>query len=186
MNAIRFYGVPRIWRTGQCLMRLIAVMLLGACGSETDVPDDKATTTRRTQSETLSFAVARQAIELANARSGDALLRGDVNGILARYAADASGTTPNDDRWHGLSELTSITKSLLDSLAFTSVRKSTGDVLVLGDIAVETGSGSLSFHPRHGKGSTATLRYLAVWRRQRDGSLKVIRELTDFDSWPQR
>jgi ketosteroid isomerase-like protein len=165
---------------------LVAVLAIAnACGGEAKEGAGRARS-NLTEYDSLTVRVARQAIELANARSGDALIKGDVEGVVASYATNAAGSMPNERPWHNLDELRAATKSMLDSVSFSSARRNTDDLFVSGDLAVELGSGMLSFGRRSGKNTSVTLRYLAVWRRQRDGSLRVVRELADVDTLPPR
>jgi ketosteroid isomerase-like protein len=130
------------------------------------------------QSETFSRAVASQTIDLANAQASGALVRADVDAAIANYAANATGITHNDMRWSNSTELKQVTSRALGRTRFTYAAKNTESLLVSGDIVVETGSASLAYVRRGGHVITTSSKYLAVWMRQLDGSLKIVRELS--------
>jgi ketosteroid isomerase-like protein len=55
------------------------------------------------------------------------------------------------------------------------------DVLVGGDLAVETGTYEWTVQPKKGKAMLDKGNYVTVWRRQPDGSWKIVRDISNSD-----
>lgn len=122
-------------------------------------------------------AAARAAIERANARIVDALLRGDASAMTATYAEDAVVLIPGEPAWRGRGALEAKLKALLSASTYTDAVLRTNDVQLAGDLAVETGSAWLARTVRGAATPEALqLQYLTVWRHQPDGSLRIIRD----------
>jgi ketosteroid isomerase-like protein len=98
---------------------LVIIGFLAAACSPNTPPAGSGANTASTDSATV-----RAAIEAANARFLDAFKRGDKAGLMAGYAADAVLMMPNEEAWRG--------REGLD--------KGFADVMVAGDLAVETGT----------------------------------------------
>ena len=124
----------------------------------------------------------REAIEAANTRFSDALVRGDVVGLLANYREDAVVMMPEEPAWNGRAAMEIRLKELLRTNTYTTATFTIDDVIVAADVAVETGSGILAVTPRGAKARTVREKYLTVWRRQLDGSLKIIRDIANYDA----
>jgi uncharacterized protein (TIGR02246 family) len=163
-------------QTATRLIAAITLVTLTGC-SETGAREADSAAS----DQALSGASAREAIEAANARFVDALLRGDVAGMSANYADGAVIMMPGDAAWTGRTTIEGKFRELLDGTTFTAARFATEDVLVGGDLAVERGAGTWTYTPKGGKPVTDRLKYLAVWRRQPDGSLRIIRDINNSD-----
>jgi ketosteroid isomerase-like protein len=101
--------------------------------------------------------------------------------MSANYADGAVIMMPGDAAWTGRTTIEGKFRELLDGTTFTAARFATEDVLVGGDLAVERGAGTWTYTPKGGKPVTDRLKYLAVWRRQPDGSLRIIRDINNSD-----
>ena len=51
------------------------------------------------------------------------------------------------------------------------------DVILSGDIAVESGSNEMTMTPAGGKPMTDKGKYVTTWKRQTDGSWKIVRDI---------
>ena len=60
-----------------------------------------------------------------------------------------------------------------------AVSFSTEDVLMAGDVAVETGTYSMTIEPKGGAAMEDMGRYRSVWKRQSDGSCKIERDISN-------
>ena len=171
-------------RTGTYL-RANSIWLVVAQGCTSGQPPDGADSTSG-PAPVLSAEAAREAIEAANTRYADAMIRGDVAGLLANYRDDATLMMPDEPSVNGRANIESRLSALLELSTFTKVSFTTEDVLVAGDIAIETRSGTLAFTPDKARQRIEHLRIMAIWRRQPDGSLKIIRDVQNRAAAPSR
>jgi uncharacterized protein (TIGR02246 family) len=130
-------------------------------------------------------ATVRQAIEAANARQIDAILKGDVEGAAANYAEDAIFMNPGAPAAQGKAALVALFDGMIQATTFSDVRMQTNDVVVGGDLAVENGSYRWTLTPKGGKPMPDSGKYMTVWRRQADGSWRIIRDINNSDVPPK-
>ncbi|HEV2641773.1 MAG TPA: SgcJ/EcaC family oxidoreductase [Candidatus Elarobacter sp.] len=137
-----------------------------------------AATSASAASTTTDRAAARKYIEDADAKWAAAENSGDAKTIAAMFADSGVGLYAGRPTLHGRD---AIAKSSSDEFAKTKVSNTvfhTDDVLVSGDLAVETGTYSEMRTPkRGGKATAARGRYLTVWQKQSDGTWKVVRDV---------
>lgn len=151
---------------------LLAAPLLGlACARPASPPASAST----------DVAAVRQAIESANAQFFDALKRGDTVAARANYAEDAVVMMPNEGAWRGQPAVAKGFAGFLAQAAVTEGGTTTQDVMVSGDMAVETGSFEWTLSPKNGKPIKDKGKYVTVWRRQADGSWKIVRDINNSD-----
>jgi uncharacterized protein (TIGR02246 family) len=130
---------------------------------------------------TVDVAAVRQEIESANARGIDAFNKGDVEGFAANYAADAVVMMPNEPAFRGGEAIRAGMKRFLEAGTVSGFNFRTEDVQVGGDLAVETGTFEWTFTPKGGKPAADKGKYLTVWRKQADGSWKIVRDINNSD-----
>jgi uncharacterized protein (TIGR02246 family) len=119
----------------------------------------------------------RRAIEDANSRASAALVKGDFAGVFAAsYADDAVMLMANMPKAVGRDQIMAAWGSMASMMSVKSASFRTEDVLIEGDLAVETGSYEMTLVPKTGPEVKDTGKYLTVWRKQADGSWKVIRD----------
>jgi uncharacterized protein (TIGR02246 family) len=124
-----------------------------------------------------SVVAVREVIERANASYVDAMLKGDATGMVAIYADEAMTMMPDESVRRGRQQLEQAMRETLRQTTFTAATFRTEDVQLAGDLAVETGTGAVAFTTRGVvTPETLQLTYLTVWRRQPDGSLRIIRD----------
>lgn len=130
-------------------------------------------------------AAVRQEIEAANARQVDAILKGDVQAAAANYADDAIFMNPGAPAAQGKAALVAVFDGMLQSTTISDVRMRTNDVVVSGDLAVEYGSYAWTLTPKGGKAMPDSGKYMTVWRKQADGSWRIIRDINNSDVPPK-
>jgi ketosteroid isomerase-like protein len=126
-------------------------------------------------------AKVKAAIQAANARSLDAFKRGDKAGMMANYTSDAIVMAPNEEAWRGPEGLDKGFSGLLSQFSFKDGAVTTTDVMVAGDLAVETGTFALTLQPKTGAEIKDKGKYLTVWKRQPDGTWKIVRDINNSD-----
>ena len=126
-------------------------------------------------------AAVKAVIEAANGRFLDAFKRGDKAGMMANYTDDAVVMMPNEVAWRGREGLDKGFGGFLSQMSFKEGGAITTDVMVAGDLAVETGTFEWTLQPKSGPEIKDKGKYLIVWKRQTDGSWKIVRDITNTD-----
>lgn len=125
------------------------------------------------------MAAARTAIDAANAVVVAALNEGDVAKLLTNYTDDAILMLPNSPAMRGHAGMEPGIKAMMETVTFSDVKIATEDVMISGDIAVETGSNEMTLTPKGGKPMVDKGKYITVWKRQADGSWKIVRDASN-------
>jgi len=123
----------------------------------------------------------RRFIDSAQLRYIAAATKGDVGAIGSFYTDDAAVLTPNAKAVHGRAEIDKGNTQMLSTTKITALKLSTDDVQISGDFGVETGSYEQTLTPKTGKPMHDVGKYLLVWKRQADGSWKILREAYNTD-----
>jgi uncharacterized protein (TIGR02246 family) len=130
-------------------------------------------------------AAVRQAIDAANIRAAEALNKGDVESWLTLYKSDAVVLPPNEPAWRGVDGMRAGAQAMLNAVTISGAVLTADDVKVSGDLAVETGSYTMTMTPKKGgKALNDKGKYVVVWERQPDGSWKAIRDMFNSDLPP--
>lgn len=130
-------------------------------------------------------AVVRQAIEAANARQMDAVLKGDAQAASANYTEDAIFMYPGVPAARGKAAATELFNGMIQEATFSDMKIQTMDVVVSGDLAVEHGAYRWTVTPKGGKAMPDSGKYVTVWRKQTDGSWKIMRDINNSDVPPK-
>jgi uncharacterized protein (TIGR02246 family) len=157
--------------------------LIAACakGNETATTSDSASGVAAAATSADAGA-ARQAIDSANARFADAMKRGDTTAMASNYSDDAIVMMPGVEAWRGRD---AVRKGFAGFVSQAPVKEFTGktdDVMVAGDVAVETGTYEMTLQPKGGKEIKDKGKYLTIWKRQADGSWKIVRDINNSDA----
>ena len=119
---------------------------------------------------------ARSAIESANTKFSEVFARGDAAGVASMYTSDAILFPPNEEMLRGSEPIGQFWKKSHEG-GVASVKLTTSDVERSGDIAFETGKVELVLRADGKPDSSASAKYLVVWKRQSDGSWKLHRDI---------
>ena len=124
-------------------------------------------------------ASVRQAIDANLAQFADALKRGDAEGLAALYTEDAVQLNANLPPWEGNAAIKQAFTGFFSSMTITDAKFTTHDIIISGDHAIERGTYTVRLHPKSGGGNeiTDSGKSLAVWKRQADGSWKILRHI---------
>lgn len=131
-----------------------------------------------------SVAEIRSSIEMANQRAVAAMLAGDLSGSLANYADSAVVMMPMMPTMSGRAAIEAGFKGMMESMKVNAVTFTTQDVIASGDLAVETGLFDMTTTAKGAKAMTEKGKYLTIWKRQNDGSWKVVRDINNPDGPP--
>lgn len=138
------------------------------------------------QKETAAAAAmadsARAMIDAANARAAAAINANDVAAWAEAYADDAIVMQPDEPAWRGKADLVARATAMLQAVSLSNVKFTTQDVMASGDLAVETGAFSWTLTPKGGKPMDQAGKYVAVWKKQADGSWKIVRDINNSDA----
>jgi len=119
---------------------------------------------------------ARAAIEAANAKFSEAFARGDAKALAAMYTADAIAFPPDSEMIQGNEAVGEFWKATRSG-GVQGVALTTLDVGRSGDVAYESGEVTLTIQPAGKEPTTATAKYLVVWKREADGAWKLHRDI---------
>ena len=131
-----------------------------------------------------NIAEVRAAIEAANQKWQTAVLAGDATAAVGNYADDAVLMLPMSPALNGRPAIEAGMKEWLGMAKVNDAKMTTLDVTVSGDLAIETGTFAMTFTNKGEKPVTDNGKYLSVWKRQADGSWKIIRDINNSDGAP--
>jgi uncharacterized protein (TIGR02246 family) len=174
-------------RRTRLLSAVVPAVLLAACSPGRSTP--AADTTAASAAGVAAPASAdkdsvRREIEAANTRFIDAMNRGDTVGMYADYAGDAVLMMTGSPALRGRVAITQTLNQMMTQVTLKDPKLRIDDVIVGGDLAVETGSYEWTVVPKQGKPAPDKGKYVAVWQRQADGSWKIIRDISNSDGAP--
>ncbi len=169
------------------LLLLSAVPILGAaCSPSNDASLTADSAGGVAASASTDASAAREAIEAANGRFTAAYLRGDTVAIADNFADDAIVMPPASPAVRGRDAVRADMAREV-ARAPSEVKEfnlTTEDVMVAGDLAVETGA--FEFVPRSTTAAPEKGKYVTVWKRQSDGSWKIVRDVYNSDAPPPK
>ena len=131
-----------------------------------------------------NVAEVRSAIEAANSKSMAGMMSGDMAAALGSYGESSIMMMPGMPMMTGRAAIETGMKGMMDMMKVNAASFNTQDVMVSGDIAVETGTFSMTTTMKGGKPMTDNGKYLTVWKHQADGSWKAIRDINNSDGAP--
>ncbi len=123
-----------------------------------------------------AVAEARAAIEAANAKFTKAFEAGDANGVASLYTPDAIVLPPDHEMVKGRRAIADFWKATQESGVKSAVL-TTVDVGTSGNVAYEVGTVLLTVQPQGKAATTASAKYVVVWKRQADGSWRLHRDI---------
>jgi uncharacterized protein (TIGR02246 family) len=130
---------------------------------------------------TADVGAVREAIEATNARIVDAFKRGDPTAIAANFTDDAVIMHSNEPMWRGRAAFTKGIAGFLSQMSVKDFVVKVEDVMVGGDLAVETGTYEMTAQLKSGQEMKDKGKYVAAWKRQPDGSWKMVRDISNTD-----
>ena len=127
-------------------------------------------------------AAVRQAIDSADARFGAAALKGDTAALAGFYTDDALFMSSNAPAARGHDAIAKNFAGMTSAMKLSTFKLQAQDVVVAGDYAVETGTYDLTFStPKAAKPTHDVGKYLVLWKKQTDGSYRILRDISNSD-----
>ncbi len=186
------YGASALWRCSPSLavlpvrvqtslVTIVSLLLVAACSTKNDAapPRDSAAPAYAPAAD--EATAARAAIDSLNARFLAAIQRGDVSTAASNHADDAVVMIPNEKAWRGRDAVQKGFAGILSQMSVKDAKFTTEDVMLRGDLVVETGAYSWTLQPKSGKATKDEGKYLTVWRRDSTGTWKIIRDISNTD-----
>lgn len=164
---------------------IVALVALAACTTKEARRQDTAAPATATLagSPAPDAAAVRQAIEAANARYDSAAVKGDTAALAAFYTDDAILMMSGIPAARGHDAIAKTYAGMGSAMKLSAMKLTTQDVIVSGEYAVETGSYDLSGQPtaKGAKPQRDVGKYIVVWKKQTDGSYKILRDIANSD-----
>lgn len=131
----------------------------------------------------------KEKIEKINAKFAEAFIAGDHEMHLDYYVDDAISLPSYQSMLKGIEAITASAKEAQNSpMKVTAFELHIKKIEVCGDLIIEIGKYSMSFTmPEMPEPGSDNGKYLTVWEKQSDGSLKIKYETwnTDTNPWAQ-
>lgn len=128
---------------------------------------------------------ARRQIEAAAIEIWQAVARGDSATILAHYADDALILGSGAPMLQGKPAVAAFLQGLFGGNTLRDVKGNVNDIMISGDLAVETGTYAMTIIPKNGNAVADKGKYIHVWKKSLDGSWKVVRYVPNSDIPPR-
>jgi uncharacterized protein (TIGR02246 family) len=159
---------------------VLPVVAAFACTTQ-DAPQDAAE--QKSSETTEDVAAVRQAIEAENAKFTAAMEAGDAATAVAIYGPEAVVMMPASPAMRGEAAIREGLGGWLSAETVNDFTLTTGDVMVADDLAIETGTYTMTTTPKAGGAAKKTDqgKYLTVWKKQPDGTWKLIRDIANTD-----
>jgi uncharacterized protein (TIGR02246 family) len=167
------------------LLLLSTVPFFAACAKSDDTATTSESASGVAATASTDAGAVRQAIDAANAKFVDAMKRGDTVTIADNYAEDAVVMPQGAEAWRGREAIRKGFGGMLTQATVTEFNAKTEDLAIGGDLAVETGSYEETARMRDGKEMKDKGKYINVWKRQADGSWKIVRDIFNSDMAPK-
>lgn len=153
--------------------RLFPVVLLLPFAVSACLPQsDPATSTE----EDVAAVLAVRDAEVASIIGGDT--------VLAHLADDVLLMPPNEPAREGKAAARAWMQAMTQQATVQSLNYTTSNVTIAGDWAIEPYAGSATIVPIGGEPATETVKGIHIYRRQADGSWKLVQDAWNGDQPP--
>jgi len=159
-----------------CLLVMLSFAAIAAGQTKT-----VETSTPQGSAKAADSGSVRKAIEEANAKFLAAMKGGDAKAAASNYSEDAIVMMPGEPAWKGRAAILNGLDGFLKAMTMKEGATHTEDVMVGGSMAVETGTFEWTLQPKSGAAVKDKGKYLTVWRRQPDGTWKIVRDINNTD-----
>lgn len=127
----------------------------------------------------------KQQIEKRNKQMVEYMLSGDIEKSLSLYAEDAISMPSYEPMHQGIAEIRKANEQMAASgWKFESFEPKIVKVIPMGDLVTEIGTYNVSMLMEGNKPMTDKGKYLTIWEKQADGTLKIKVETWNSDQDP--
>ena len=154
---------------------------LTACAPEADDARMEAERPGAIATPAADPAAVRRTIDSVNTALADAIQKEDIAAHTAIYAPDAIVMMSNMPAAKGTDAIRTQATHMFEAVDVKDAKFTTQEVEVSGDLAIETGTFSMTITPKGGQAMEEKGKYLTVWKRQADGSWKIHRDISNSD-----
>ncbi len=161
---------------------ILVSMAFSACSPASN---EKPAASANSSSSASDQAEARRQIEAAAIGIWQAVARGDSAAILADYADDALILSSGAPMLQGKPAVAAFLQGLFGGNTLRDVKGEVTDIMISGDLAVETGTYAMTIIPKNGNAAADKGKYIHVWKKSVDGSWKVVRYVPNSDIPPR-
>ena len=127
---------------------------------------------------------ARAYIDKQAVAFSEAFARGDFETLASMYTEDAIAFPPDAEMVKGRPAIKAFWKGIHDS-GVKGAKLTVMDVQSSGDLAAEVGTAVLTIKPPNQPEATQSAKYVVVWKRQKDGTWKLHRDIWNSVSAPK-
>ncbi len=125
-------------------------------------------------------AAVRSALEANNTAFASAMLKGDVpTAVASSYADDAVVMMSGVPKTTGKDAIQGLFTAMLSEMSLKAMSFHTDEVIVTGDVAIETGGYQITMQAKKGPEIKDEGKYLSVWKKQPDGRWRIIRDISN-------
>jgi uncharacterized protein (TIGR02246 family) len=146
-------------------------LLIVACGQPSSAPAPPAHDPRQDEAQ----------IRAAAARIWAGVAGNDAAAALAEYSEDAMLLGTGMATVRGKSAIAEQLTGIFKAVSFREVVGTVTDIMVSGDLGVETGTYAWTIVPASGAATPDVGKYVHVWKRQGNGAWKVVRYVVNSD-----
>jgi uncharacterized protein (TIGR02246 family) len=169
-------------RLSRTLVPLLGLAALAACAKAGDDTRMEAESPGTLAPPATDPAAVRRVIDSTNALLIEALNKEDAAAQSALYTPDGMVMLSGMPAWKGRAGIEENAKGMFDAMDLKDAKFTTDNVEVSGDLAVETGTYSMTVVPKGAKAMPDAGKYITVWKRQSDGTWKIYRDISNSDT----
>jgi uncharacterized protein (TIGR02246 family) len=166
------------------VLAVASMAALSACTAKTDDAAAGASAAAMSAPPAADPAQVRSTISAANEKAVAGMLANDAAAASVNYADDAVMMMNGMASMRGRPAIEAGMKGMMESMAIKAAKFTTDEVMVAGDMAIETGTYTMTMQPKGGKPMDDKGKYMTVWKKQADGSWKIVRDINNTDMAP--